>query len=531
VIGKVCRRGADTRRLLVYLFTEGQAGERGLESEHRDARVIAGYDLPSLLEPPRRSTGRADVTRLAGLLDAPVRAGGVGKDAKPVYHLAISAAPGDRTLTDAQWADIAGQYLDRLGLAQRGDSDAVRWVAVRHADNHVHVVATLVRQDGRRVFPHHDFYRAREVSLDVERQYRLGPTSPVDRTANPETTRAELRKHQDAVRARAEAGLPPPAGPDREVLRARVRAALAGSHGWGEFAERLRRSGVLVRERYSTHTPGQITGYAVALPAHGTTDYASVWFGGGKLAPDLSLPQLHARWTPNGAASTAFGDRRGMAASDGRRAGTTGSAGPPTRELSEPERRRLWLSAQHCLRDAAEQIRHASGPHASPADRAAAQAAAAAASEMLHALSWLVERKRGGPLRAAAESYDRAARDLHRHTVPPTARSRSTRSAAGALLGTRLVKRAETRQLLALLSHLSSLAQSLERLRQVQGRAAQAQAARRAAEQLTAGHTRRATAASAAVSTLVTRAPAAGLPTTPYRPTSSSASRPRSTSR
>ena len=155
MIGKVCRRGADTRRLLVYLFTEGQAGERGLESEHRGARVIAGYDAPGLLEPQRRSNGRADVTRLAGLLDAPVRAGGVGKDAKPVYHLAISAAPGDRTLTDAVWGDIAAQYLDRLGLAKRGDSDAVRWVAVRHADNHVHVVATLVRQDGRRVFPHH----------------------------------------------------------------------------------------------------------------------------------------------------------------------------------------------------------------------------------------------------------------------------------------------------------------------------------------------------------------------------------------
>jgi hypothetical protein len=255
MIDKVCRRGADTRRLLVYLFTEGRPGERGLESEHRDAHVIAGYDVPGLLEPPRGSTGRADVTRLAGLLDAAVRAGGVGKDAKPVYHLAISAASGDRTLTDAEWGDIAAQYLDRLGLAKDGDSDAVRWVAVRHADNHVHVVATLVRQDGRRLFPHHDFYRAREVRLDVERQYGLTPTSPVDRTADRETTRGELRKHQAAADARTKASLPPPAGPDREVLRGRVRAALAGSQDWQEFTDRLRRSGVQVRERYSTKTP------------------------------------------------------------------------------------------------------------------------------------------------------------------------------------------------------------------------------------------------------------------------------------
>jgi hypothetical protein len=154
---------------------------------------------------------------LAALLDAPVRAGAVGKDVKATYHLAISAAPTDRTLTDTEWADIAEHYVDRLGLAKRGDDQAVRWVAVRHADNHVHVVATLVRQDGRRVFPHHDFYRAREASLEVERRYGLTRTSAVDRTGNPETTRGEQRKHQSSVRAAAQSGLPAPVGPDREV--------------------------------------------------------------------------------------------------------------------------------------------------------------------------------------------------------------------------------------------------------------------------------------------------------------------------
>ncbi len=87
-----------------------------------------------------------------------------------------------------------------------------------------------------------------------------------------------------------------------------MRSALAGSQGWEEFADRLRRSGVVVRERYSTRNPGEITGYAVALLPHGTTGEASVWFGGGKLAPDLSLPQLQARWhddSPAGRASDA----------------------------------------------------------------------------------------------------------------------------------------------------------------------------------------------------------------------------------
>ncbi len=41
--------------------------------------------------------------------------------------------------------------------------------------------------------------------------------------------------------------------------------------------------------------PGQITGYAVALPGQ-SAQGQPIWFGGGKLAPDLTLPQLQRRW-------------------------------------------------------------------------------------------------------------------------------------------------------------------------------------------------------------------------------------------
>lgn len=74
-----------------------------------------------------------------------------------------------------------------------------------------------------------------------------------------------------------------------------MHTALAGSDDADDFRARLRQDGVLVRERYSTHTPGQVTGYAVALPRDvGRTQ--QVWFGGGKLGPDLSLTQLQRRW-------------------------------------------------------------------------------------------------------------------------------------------------------------------------------------------------------------------------------------------
>ena len=85
MIGKVCRRGTDTRRLLGYLFTEGRAGERGLESAHVDARVIAGYQSADTLQPPRRQDGRADVSALAALLDRRC-SGSTPRPADPCRH-------------------------------------------------------------------------------------------------------------------------------------------------------------------------------------------------------------------------------------------------------------------------------------------------------------------------------------------------------------------------------------------------------------------------------------------------------------
>jgi hypothetical protein len=49
-------------------------------------------------------------------------------------------------------------------------------------------------------------------------------------------------------------------------------------------------------EKDEREDPGQITGYAVALP--GRSDAVpAIWFGGGKLAAALTLPQLHRRWS------------------------------------------------------------------------------------------------------------------------------------------------------------------------------------------------------------------------------------------
>ena len=109
-----------------------------------------------------------------------------------MYHLVLATAKDpatgrlvDRYLTDEQWRDIAEEFMHRLGLAPRGDPGGVRWVAIRHADDHVHVVATLARVDGRRPSMHDDYRLSRQACTYIEAKYGLVPTSPAGHRRRP----------------------------------------------------------------------------------------------------------------------------------------------------------------------------------------------------------------------------------------------------------------------------------------------------------------------------------------------------------
>jgi hypothetical protein len=279
VIGKVLR-GTDARRLLYYLYGPGKA------NEHADPHLVAGFADPAELEPERRPGGAPDLRRLAGLLAQPLAAlAGSGYD-KPVWHCSVRAAPQDRVLPDAEWAQVAAKIMHRTGLAPDGDDLGVRWVAVRHATDHIHIVATLARQDGTRPKVWNDFYRVREACQEAERRFGLRRTAPGDRTAARRATRAE--SEQAARRGWGE--------PPRATLRREVCTAAAGASTEQEFFARLSQAGVLVRLRHSVTNPGEVTGYAVGLPQHTARDGGVIWYGGGKLALDLTLPKLRARW-------------------------------------------------------------------------------------------------------------------------------------------------------------------------------------------------------------------------------------------
>jgi len=284
VIGKVLR-GTNAGRLLYYLYGPGKA------NEHIDPHLVAGFADPGELEPERRARGSPDLRRLAGLLAQPLAAlAGPGYD-KPVWHCAVRAAPGDRVLSDAEWGQVAAGIMDRTGLAPAGDELGVRWVAVRHADDHIHLVATLARQDGTRPKIWNDFYRVREACQDAEERFGLVATAPADRTAARRPSRAETE--QAARRGWDE--------PPRLTLRREVSAAAAGARTEQEFFTRLADAGIVTRKRHSTINPAEVTGYSVGLPQHTAKDGGIIWYGGGKLAADLTLPKLRARWAATGA--------------------------------------------------------------------------------------------------------------------------------------------------------------------------------------------------------------------------------------
>jgi len=245
-------RGERVAGLIYYLFGPGR------REEHTDPHLIAGWRHPAELEPPLGPAGRRDFRRLCGLLQQPHAALGPRGFDRPVWHCAVRAAPEDRHLSDAEWAQIAGDIMHRTGLAPSGqEDDAVRWVTVRHGDDHIHIVATLARQDGGKPRTSNERYRVREACRGAEERYGLRRTAPGDRTAARRPTRAEHEKTQR--RGWSE--------PPRVTLRRAVSTGAAGASCEQEFFARLDGAGVLFRKRMSTRNPAEVTGYAVACPA------------------------------------------------------------------------------------------------------------------------------------------------------------------------------------------------------------------------------------------------------------------------
>jgi hypothetical protein len=417
VIGKVCPRGQDVAGLIRYLYGPGR------REEHTDPHIIAGYRPPADLEPPLRASGSRDFRRLAGLLQLPHDALGKWGYAKPVWHCSMRAAPGDRLLSDAEWAGIAADVMHRTGLCPRGaEDDAVRWIAIRHGPDHIHLVAMLARQDRTRPRVANERYRVRDACIAAEQRYGLRSTAPADRTAARRPTRAETGKA--ARRGRSE--------PPRATLRRHVCTAAASAASTEEFFARLDQAGVLVRLRYSTRNPGHVTGYAVALPGDTARNGEPVWYGGGKLAADLSWPRLIQRWT---------------------------RPARPDSPLSAAEADAMWEYAARTAADATARIRYCTAT-SNPADAADA---ASAASDALHVAAAALGSR---ALRDAADSFDRAARQPHGRIPAPTPAGNQLRHAARLIAAYTYLTGDRTLTPVVLLVRLAALAEAVAELRE-----------------------------------------------------------------
>ncbi|MFE4490969.1 relaxase/mobilization nuclease domain-containing protein [Streptomyces niveus] len=276
MIPQIHKQGSNTLGLLNYLYG------KGTHEVHVDPHLVASFD--HMAPDPGRDPG-ATKQDLQHLLDQPLHL--LNADQRPekhVWHCSVRAAPDDPVLTDEQWADIARRIVAATGI-DPGDGAGCRWAAVRHADDHIHIIATLVREDGRRPDHHRSGKRAQAEARLIETDYDLHRVNPGDGTAAKRPTSAERHKAERHGRVTT----------PREQLRETVRRAVAGATSESEFFGRLTASGLLVRQRLAPS--GDLLGYKVALPDDVNKDGEPVFYPGSKLAPDLSLPRIRERWS------------------------------------------------------------------------------------------------------------------------------------------------------------------------------------------------------------------------------------------
>lgn len=283
--------------LLSYLV---DTDEDRTHNVHAEPHLVAG-DSAIMAWHDEAELSAADAARIARQLDLPRRVHAVDVPGGDVWHCSLSLRAEEGQLSDEQWGKVAQEFMDRMDFTDAGGRSPARWVAIRHGlskngNDHVHIAASRVREDGTKVSVHNDFIRAQRICRELEQEFGL--------------ERLDGEREQTAARGyqRAEAELARKRGqvePARVTLEREVRAAAIASVDEAEFVRRMRDAGVLVRPRYASDRTDVVAGYSVALrPARGSGE-RPVWYGGGRLARDLTLPALRQSWsdTPEGASA------------------------------------------------------------------------------------------------------------------------------------------------------------------------------------------------------------------------------------
>ncbi|GGT22098.1 relaxase/mobilization nuclease domain-containing protein [Streptomyces antibioticus] len=385
MIPRIQKRGQRTLGLLSYLYGPGKY------EEHTDPHLVASWD-GNAPDPGRHET--ATLKQLQQLLDQPLEnIDASERPTKHVWHLSVRNAAEDRLFSDGEWGAIARRMVAAAGIDDPEQGGAgCRWAAVRHADDHIHIVATLVREDGYKPELNNDASRVQAAARALEVELGLRRLNKGDGTAAQRPTSAERHKAERQGRERTA----------REELRETVRQAIAGATSEAEFFDRLASAGLLIRKRIAPS--GDLLGYKVALPDDRNAQDEPVFYPGARLAPDLSLPRVRERW----------------------------AAGPldPKPASAEPSPRPLASGPASARRRTASAAWQAGLIIEGGDDRVAA-AHIAAAGEVLDALAKTSAAHTRSELREAAFAFERACRS---HVRAERGHDRTLRQAARELV-------------------------------------------------------------------------------------------------
>ena len=413
-------RGGRTPGVLIYLVGKGK------REEHETPHLVAGSP-EAIRMAEARPLERRDAVALARFLDEPREAFGtkvtiaerdksgrvIGVRGAHVWHCSLSLHPQEPELADERWAEIAEAFIEQMGFAGERAKAQCRWVVIRHGrsaggSDHAHLVVTLVAEDGSKASVHNDRPRAQNACRELEQRFGLHRVEARTRQAGSRALKhGELAADRRRGRGVGERGGLAERS-SRQTLERIVRACATASRHEAEFVRQLREQGVQARPRYAEGGTSEVVGYSVRLPDTGHGPHGSVWYGGGRLARDLTLPALRRSWQQGDDARRRAVTEWGSPAPVGRRS-------PAGRRAELEQRALMWHRCTTELERVRRQLR------AAGSEPAAIAHAAREGAGVLAAWSIALEANQPGPLARAARQLARSA-ELPAYTAVPARR-------------------------------------------------------------------------------------------------------------
>lgn len=303
--------GGDTGGLMRYLVGPGRA------NEHENPHVIAGSRDIARKWGDWETISVSQASEIATRLDAYMHETGTfptGKarrfnpatgavewngeiEATHVWHCSLSLSPEEAALGDEVWGRIAADFMTEMGFTGSDGKAPCRWVAIHHGSaknggDHIHIAANVVREDGTKWSPWYDQRRAQKACNVLEHRYGL---LVVESREHGRGSRCDSAAAQNAAKRAGGSRT------DRAVLEERLRAAATAAASEADFVRRARRLGVRLHPRFASGRTDIVVGYSAALRTE--AGQQTRWWGGGRIARDLTLTQLRTRWedTPSSA--------------------------------------------------------------------------------------------------------------------------------------------------------------------------------------------------------------------------------------